>query len=143
MMRAPPIVDWIAHDLQEPGLLLDVLHADRFALRIEGVERADDAERAERDDERRHLEPRDKHAVEIAEGGADKEAERKGDDRRNAVVDRQASHHHRGNDHDDADRKIDAGGEDDQRLADAEDADDHHLGEDGRQIARGGEPRRS
>ena len=37
--------------------------------------------------------------------------------------------------HDDADRKIDAGGQDDQRLRDAEDADDRHLRQDRRQIA--------
>ena len=134
--------DLIAHDLQEPGLLLDVLHADRFALRIVRVERPDDAERAERDDERRHLEPRHQNPVEIAEGGADQETDRKGDKRRNAAVNGQASHHHRRNDHDDADREIDARRQDDEGLADADNADDHHLGEYGRQIAGGGEPRR-
>ena len=81
-------------------------------------------------------------AVEVAEGGADEEAERKGDHGRNAVVDRQPPHHDRRNDHDDADREIDARRQDDEGLADADNADDHHLREYGREIAGGGEPRR-
>ena len=47
----------------------------------------------------------------------------------------EASHNDRRNDHDDADRKIDAGGQDDKRLRDAEDADDRDLGQHGREIA--------
>ena len=58
---------------------------------------------------------------------------------RQAVDDAEPAHHDRGNDHDDADRKIDAGGENDERLADAENARHHHLGQHGREIARGGE----
>jgi hypothetical protein len=102
----------------------------------------DDAQRAERDNEGRHLEPRHQNPVEITEDGADQEADRKGDKRRNAGVDGQTSHHHRRNDHDDADREIDARRQDYEGLAHADNADDHHLGEYGRQIAGGGEPRR-
>ena len=36
----------------------------------------------------------------------------------------------------DADREVDAGGQDDQRLRDAEDADDRHLLQDQRQVER-------
>ena len=37
-------------------------------------------ERAERDDEGRHLQPRDQRAVQAAEGDAAQQAERKGDE---------------------------------------------------------------
>ena len=67
--------------------------------------------------------------------------ERKGDDSGNAVDDGEPAHHHRRDHHDHADREIDAGGQDDQRLRDAENADDRHLRQHGRQIAGGDEMR--
>ena len=87
-------------------------------------------------------EPRDQGSVEETEGRADKKAEREGDDGRHAVEHGETPHDHRGNHHDDADRKVDASGQDDQRLSDAENAGDHHLRQHGREIARGGESRR-
>ncbi len=125
--------------LQKRRLFVDVLHADGFALRIERVQRADDAERAQGHDEGRHLQPRDQRAVEEAERGAAKETERKGKDRRHAVEHGESSHHHRGDDHDDADRQIDACGQNHQGLANAENARDHHLGQDSRHVAGRGE----
>ena len=55
---------------------------------------------------------------------------------RNAADDGESSHHDRGKHHDGADREVDAGGEDDQRLGDAEHADDRHLLQDQREIER-------
>ena len=69
-------------------------------------------------------------------------SEREGEDRGHAVEHGKTSHHHRGYDHDDADRQIDACGEDHQGLADPENACDHHLGQNGRDVAGGGEARR-
>ena len=70
MMRAPADLERHAHQLQERRFVLEVVRADRLALGIERVEGADDAERAQRDDEGRHLQPRHQRAVEIAEDDA-------------------------------------------------------------------------
>ena len=45
-------------------------------------------------------------------------------------VDREPAHDHRAQHHDRRDREVDAGGQDDQRLGDAEDADDRHLADE-------------
>ncbi len=83
------------------------------------------------------LQPRHQHAVDRAaaarrRGDADEERER----RRQAGGDRELAHDHRAQHHDGADREIDAGGDHDQRLRDADDADDGHLLDDQRQVER-------
>ena len=59
---------------------------------------------------------------------------------RHAVHHREAAHDDRRQHHDRADREVDAGGEDDQRLGDAEHGDDRHLLQDQRQVERREEP---
>ena len=113
--------------LQQRGGGLDILLTDGFAARIEDVERAEYAPGAERDDEGRQLQERHQHAVHRSTGETDEEAQGKGDPQWYSVNDRGPAHHHRAENHDDADRKIDAGGQDHQGLGDAEDGDDGDL----------------
>ena len=60
------------------------------------------------------------------------------DRRRDAVAEGELAHHHRREHHDRADREVDAGGQDDERLRGADDADDRDLLQDQRQ-GEGGE----
>ena len=55
---------------------------------------------------------------------------------RHAALHRQPSHDDRRQHHDRADRKVDAGSEDDERLGDAEHGDDRHLLQHQRQVER-------
>ena len=68
----------------------------------------------------------------------DGEAAEDRDRRRDAVAEGELAHHHRGEHHDRADREVDAGGQDHERLRRADDADDRHLLQDQRQ-REGGE----
>ena len=75
----------------------------------------------------------DERAVEPAAERAAGEADRIASGGGNAVAEGELAHDHRGQDHDGADREIDAGGQDDERLGRADDAGDRHLLQDERQ----------
>ncbi len=64
---------------------------------------------------------------------ADREAGEQGDDRGHAVADHHVAHDDEGEDHDDADGKVDAGGQHDERLRRGKDAHDRDLLHDERQ----------
>ena len=64
---------------------------------------------------------------------ADGEAAEDRDRRRDAVAEGELAHDDRAQHHDRADREVDAGGQDHQRLRRADDADDRHLLQDQRQ----------
>ena len=111
--------------------------ADRLALGVPEVEREEDVQRAERDDERRQLQPRDQRAVDQAARGADAEA----DAAARAAPGTPESAESLAITIDDrtmiapTERSM-PGGEDDQRLGDAQRADHHHLLDDQRQVRR-------
>ncbi len=67
---APPSLNEVARHLQERRRRLDLLLTDGRALRIEEHQRAEDAPRAERHDERRQLEEGHQRAVDPAAGEA-------------------------------------------------------------------------
>ena len=70
---------------------------------------------------------RHKTAVQHPEGDAGQDPERDRQERGHAVVDRELGHHDLSERHHGADREVDPGRQDHQRLADREHADDHHL----------------
>ena len=71
--------------------------------------------------------------------GAHDETEEEGQPTGDPGVERGLGHHHRGEDHDGAAGQVDAGGEDDEGLADGEVPDHRDLLDDQRQVVRRGE----
>ena len=65
---------------------------------------------------------------------AREDAERERGERRHAVLDRELRHHDLAERHHRPDGEVDAGGEDHERLADRQHADDHHLLEHEREV---------
>ena len=128
-----------AGQLQEPGRRGDVLGPDGLARRIPEIQREEDAPGAERHDERRQREIRHQGAIDGAAKGADPQAQEEGYGHRHAHLHRELTHYHRRQDHDCANRQINAGGQHDQGLREADDADDGHLLEDQRQVEGGQE----
>ena len=142
MIRALPMLKGTPISCRNGAFASMSCIANRFALRIESIERADDAERAQRDDERRHLHARHER--------------RHSASRRRRRTDRPSGNAIRiGTPSTTASRPITT---DEmtmmtptersmpavrmtKRLRDAEDADDRHLRQDGRQIAAGDEMR--
>src|SRR4029079_11590634 len=122
-----PELDELSHPEEERRLRFHVNGTDSLGARVPGVERAEDAPSAERDDERRQLEPGDDPAVEEAAGEPDEEPEDERGFDRPAVDDSGPAHYHMAEDHDRTDGKIDAGGQDHQGLRDTEDGNDRHL----------------
>ena len=109
-------LDGGAHELEEGCGRLDLLLPDGLALRVPEVERAEDAPGAERDDERRQRRRVTRRPLIRPQASPVTRPRRKaiGTGR---PTHRELAHHHRGEDHDRADREVDAGGEDDQGLA--------------------------
>ncbi len=70
---------------------------------------------------------------------ADAEARQQGDNHGHAVADHHVAHDDEGEDHDDADGEVDAGGKHDERLRGGEDADDGDLLHDQRERVGGEE----
>ena len=107
---------------------------ERHVVRDDVREREGDVQRAERDDERRQPDQRDEAAVQHAEADAGQDPEQERRQRRDAAGDRQLRHHDLPERHHRPDREVDAGGQDDERLADREHADDHRLLQDEREV---------
>src|SRR6185436_9003071 len=89
-----PELDELSHPEEERRLRFHVNGTDSLGARIPGVERAEDAPSAERDDERRQLEPGNYQAVEEAAGEPDEEPEDERGFDRPAVDDSGPAHHH-------------------------------------------------
>ena len=110
--------------------------ADGRAPETYRFEREEDAQRAQRHDERRHLQPGDEQAVEEAAGGAEGEADEQRQGPGDAEVGVELGHDDRGEDGDGPDGEVDAGGQDDDRLADGERPHDGDLLDDQGQVER-------
>ena len=139
--RAPRLqrlerLDERAGYLQKRRRSFQVLLTDGFASRIPDIERAEDAPCAQRYDERGQPQPCDDEAVDQAAQQSRQQPERKCNQDRNAIDGGGAAHHNRAKDHDHANRQIDAGGKDHQRLRHAEDGDDGDLLEHHRKVER-------
>ncbi len=92
-------------------------------------------EHAEGDDERRQRDLLHQCPVEQAEAAADDQAQRDGGERWQGALSRHLGDHDAAERHHGTARQVDARGEDDQRLADGEGADDHDLLHDQREVA--------
>ena len=105
-------------------------------LRVGGElgDREGDVHRAKRDDERGQLHLGDQQAVGEAEEHRHAKAGRHRERGRHAEVDREPAHHDATERHHHAAGEIDAGGEDDDRLSDRDDAHDGHLLQDEREV---------
>ena len=136
-------------DLPEDVAVADLgLHhqrhgADVHALGEDLREPERHAERAQRDDQRRDLRLGDQEAVEDApaEAGHDRgdDAEERRPPPVTADLDHQLRGDHAGEDHHRADREVDAGGDDDEGHADAEDREDRGVLGDQPGVAQRGE----
>jgi hypothetical protein len=100
------------------------LQGDGLALGVDERDRGEDAEGAERDDERRQLDPGHQQPVDGLRGDGDGRSREQGQHARHAVVRDELRHQQRGQHHDRADGQVDAGREDDDGLADGQRADD-------------------
>ncbi|MNY12429.1 hypothetical protein D3C86_1455100 [compost metagenome] len=119
-----------AEELQDRRLLGNVLGPDRLIRGIEEVGRKHDLPHAKRDDEGRQAHARNQHAVDEAAKCADGETTENGKLRRKTVTEGKLPHDDGGQNHDRADRKVDARRQDDKRLRGANDADDRNLLQD-------------
>jgi hypothetical protein len=102
-------------------------------------ESARHAHRAQGHDERNDAKARYQHAVDGPTAGSGGDAGQQRDRRRQPDHDGELAHDHRAQDHDRADREIDAGGDHDQCLGDTDHAesDYHHLCGYRLQVVRG------
>ena len=122
--------DLVAEELQQRRLGFDVLAADRLVGRIEIFGGDVDLPGAQRHDEGRQLHLGDQPAVDEAAQRATGKAAEDRNGNRDSVAEGELPHDHGGEHHDGADREVDAGGEDDQRLGRADNADDGDLLQD-------------
>ncbi|MNE62996.1 hypothetical protein D3C80_1583180 [compost metagenome] len=116
--------------MQDRRLLGDILGADRLIRGIKEVGRQHDLPHAERDDEGRQAHARDQYAIDETAECANGETTENGKLRRQAIAEGKLPHDDGRQNHDRADRKIDARRQDDQRLRCANDADDRDLLQD-------------
>jgi hypothetical protein len=118
-----------------------VVRLGKFVVvRVDVGERERDVQRAERHDERRQAQLGDEPAVQQAKPGRHEQADDERERRRDVVVHGELGHEDGRQGHDQAAGKVDARGEDDERLADRQRAEHHHLLEDQREVRPGEEP---
>ncbi len=134
--RAMPMANAVPVNCRNGACACEVLGADALAARIPEIEREEDAPGAERHDERRQAQLVTSRPLISAAQGAGHEPAGEGERDGQADHDRELAHHDRAQHHDRADRKIDAGGQHDQGLRDADDADDRDLLQHQREIER-------
>ena len=123
-------------ELEQRRFDIDVLTADRLAAGKPQDQREEDFPGTERDDEGRQAEDRHKSAIDETGDEAADDADGDGNECRQTDMDAELPHDHCRQHHHRRHRKVDAGGEDHQRLGDAENTDDGDLLDDQSEIER-------